>query len=120
MVSVLKVEVKSRNWETATQGAMYEDIRRAHLQCHVWQHVLVANSSMLESTTLGWSREANCELMPVLTRVPLAPRSVLQLVHIFLEVHQLCIQSIIMLYMYHTYMNYVVHTRSFDALNIQI
>ena len=35
---------------------------------------------MLEPTTLGWSREANCELMPVLTRVPLAPQSVLQLV----------------------------------------
>ena len=44
---------------------MYEHIRWAHLQCHVWQHVLVANSPMLEPTTLGWSREANCELMPV-------------------------------------------------------
>ena len=65
--------------------------RRAHLQCHVWQHVRVANNPMFESTTLGWSREANGELMPVLTRVPLAPQSALQLAHIFLEVHQLCI-----------------------------
>ena len=38
------------------------------------------NSPMLEPTTLGWSREANGELMPVLTRVSLAPQSVLRLV----------------------------------------
>ena len=35
---------------------------------------------MLEFTTLGWSREANGERMPVLTRVSLAPQSILQLV----------------------------------------
>ena len=35
---------------------------------------------MLKPTTLGCAREAYCELMPVPTRVCLAPQSILQLV----------------------------------------
>ena len=64
-----------------TQGAMHEHIRRAHLQCSMWQQVLTACPSILEPTKLGWSQErAVEELTPVLTRVPLAPKSVLEMV----------------------------------------
>ena len=64
-----------------TQGAMHEHIRRAHIQCNVWQQVLIARPSVLEPTTLGWSQKTGVgELMPVLTRVPLAPESVLEMV----------------------------------------
>ena len=64
-----------------TQGAVHEHIRRAHLQCSVWQQVLIACPSILEPTKLGWSQKTAVEeLTPVLTRVPLAPESVLEMV----------------------------------------
>ena len=63
-----------------TQGAIHEHTRRAHLQCRIWQQVLVAKPRKLEATALGWSRERNDELMPVLSRLPPAPESLVQLV----------------------------------------
>ena len=63
-----------------TQGAMHEHIRRAHLQGHIWQQTLIPLQRFLEPTELGWSRGSNGELKPILTRVPLVPKCVLQLV----------------------------------------
>ena len=63
------------------QGAMHEHIRRAHIQCNVWQQVLIVHPTILEPTSLDWSQKTGVgELMPVLTRVPLAPESVLEMV----------------------------------------
>ena len=63
-----------------TQGAMVEHIRRAHLQCHVWQEVLVPKPCRLDPTKLGWYRESTSELKPILSKMPPAPESVTELV----------------------------------------
>ncbi len=63
-----------------TQGAMHEHICRAHLQCHIWQQAHIASPTLLDATTLGWSHDPDGKLVPLLTRLPLAPESVLQLV----------------------------------------
>ena len=73
-----------------TQGAMHEHIRRAHLQCNVWQQVLVACQSILDPNTLGWNREPNGELKPVLSMLPPAPESAVQVVKCNCEKSKFC------------------------------
>ena len=62
-----------------TPGAWREHILRAHLQANIWQQDLVSQPSIPESALLGWS-ESDGHLKPVLTRVSIAPESILQLV----------------------------------------
>lgn len=63
-----------------SQGAMQEHIRRAHLQCNVWKQVLTPSPTTIDARTLGWYQDASGELLPLLTQLPLAPQSILQLV----------------------------------------
>ena len=47
----------------------------------MWQQVLIAHPTVLEPTSLGGSQNTGVgELIPVLTRVPLAQESVLEMV----------------------------------------
>ena len=63
-----------------TQGALFEHIRRAHLQCSVWQQALIPTPLQLDPQQLGWSLEASGKFKPILSRLPPAPESVTQLV----------------------------------------
>jgi hypothetical protein len=62
-----------------TQGAWIEHIRRAHVQANIWHQDMVLNSTCLNPLILGW-RKLDNKLLTVLSQVPPAPVSVLQLV----------------------------------------
>jgi len=62
-----------------TAGTWKEHIRRAHLQAHVWAQDLCLQPDVLDPNTLGWET-VDDRLRPVLTRVDLAPASILQVV----------------------------------------
>ena len=61
-------------------GTMDKHIYRAHLQCHLWQQAHIVSSILLDATTLGWSHDPDGKLVPLLTRLPLAPESVIKLI----------------------------------------
>lgn len=64
-----------------TQGSLHEIIRRAHYQCIIWGQTLVPQPTVGSPTDFGWSlSEASGDFLPILSRVPLAPDSILQLV----------------------------------------
>ena len=62
-----------------TAGTWKEHIRHAHLQAHVWAQDLSLQPDVLDPNILRWGT-VDGRLRPVLTRVDLAPASILQLV----------------------------------------
>ena len=62
-----------------TQGAWIEHIRRAHVQDNIWRQDMVLHPACLDPLTLGW-RSIDNKLLTVLSQVPPAPDSVMQLV----------------------------------------
>ena len=63
-----------------TQGAMHEHIKRAHLQCKIWRQTLIPDPTIPDPIVLGWYRGTSDNLLPLLTKLPIAPDSLLQLV----------------------------------------
>ena len=63
----------------STPGAIEKHVFRAHLQCHVWQQVLVVKPTLLDAKDLEWI-QSNGELQMVLTSVAIAPDALIQLV----------------------------------------
>ena len=63
-----------------TAGAWYQHILRAHMQAFIWNHDLVEDPPVPDPCKLGWSRAADGILVPVLSEVPTAPKSVVELV----------------------------------------
>ena len=62
-----------------TLGAWTEHILRAHCQAAVWEQDLVLHPTILDPLKLGWARD-DVGLVPVLSKVPPAPLSVVELV----------------------------------------
>lgn len=62
-----------------TYGAWLEHIKRAHLQSNIWEQDDVLNPMVLDPLSLGWEK-IDGKLKPLLSKVPLAPVSILQLV----------------------------------------
>lgn len=64
-----------------TQGSLHEHIRRAHYQCLIWRQALIPQPTVPAPTELGWSiSDTSGHFVPKLSRIPLAPDSILQLV----------------------------------------
>lgn len=64
-----------------TKGSLHEHIRRAHYQCTIWKQALEADMRKGSPTEFGWSiSETSGGYIPTLSRVPIAPDSILQLV----------------------------------------
>ena len=62
-----------------THGAWEQHVLRAHLQSHVWEQDLVLHPILPDPVSLGWSREED-DLKPLLSKVPIAPEAVVELV----------------------------------------
>ena len=63
-----------------TRGTIHEVVRPAHHTCYIWKQTLLQSPVCLALTDLGWYIDQNGEYMPILTRDPLAPDCVLELV----------------------------------------
>ena len=61
-----------------TPGAWREHIRRAHVHANVWQQDIIAQPKYPDPLTLGWQLVEG-RLVSILSQVPPAPQSVLQL-----------------------------------------
>ena len=62
-----------------TRGALHEAIARAHYQAMVWRQDNIPHPHLPPATTYGWKEEEN-KLVPVPTRDPPAPATVIDLV----------------------------------------
>jgi len=63
-----------------TQGCITEHILRAHLQANIWLQDLVARPILLDPTTLGWRQLEDGHYVPLVSKVPVAPEAVVELV----------------------------------------
>ena len=61
-----------------TPAAWLEHILRAHVQANVWSQDTELHPKIPEPTQLGWSREGD-KLVPILTKIQLAPEAVTEL-----------------------------------------
>ena len=55
-------------------------IRRAHLQIMLWKAADKANPPAVKITDYGWDVDANNEVMPVLSREPIAPEQLMDVI----------------------------------------
>jgi len=62
------------------QGCISEHILCAHLQANVWLQDLVARPILLDPTTLGWYQLEDGHYLPIVSKVPVAPEAVVELV----------------------------------------
>src|SRR5260221_9825839 len=63
-----------------TQGCITEHILRAHLQANIWMQDLVAVPNLPDPVTLGWRQLEDGHYVPVISKVPLVPEAVVELV----------------------------------------
>lgn len=62
-----------------TPGAWCEHIKRAHMQANIWAQDIIPNPELPDPLTLGWKQESG-QFVPLLSQVPAAPDSIMQLV----------------------------------------
>ena len=72
-----------------TPGVWAEHIKRAHLQANIWSQDVILNPENPDPLTLGWRKEDD-KFVPVVSNVPPAPDSVLQLVRCSCQSVQKC------------------------------
>lgn len=65
----------------STQGSLHKHIRQAHYQCLILRQALIPQLTVPVPTELGWSiSDTSGHLVLKLSRIPLAPDSILRLV----------------------------------------
>ena len=63
-----------------TAGAWHQHILRAHMQVMIWNQDLVLEPLIPDPCKLGWHRDEDGSMMPILSEVQTAPASVVELV----------------------------------------
>jgi len=62
-----------------TRGALHEAILRSHYQAMIWNNDRIPNPVLPSPESYGWTKEDD-QWMPVITKVPPAPKAIIELV----------------------------------------